>query len=56
MRPNRRSFLGTVLGGTVSAAVTGRAASAEDRRDLLRRIDQVTAAPVLRVEELDKPV
>ena len=34
----------------------GRTAAGEDRTDLLRRLAEVAAAPVLRVEGLDKPV
>ncbi len=56
MRLNRRRFLGTALGVGGSVAAAGRAVSGEDRRDLLRRIDAVATAPVLRVEGLDRPV
>ena len=56
MRPNRRTFLGAVLGGGVSVAAAGRAKAGEDRRDLLRRLDQAAAAPVLRVDGVDRPV
>ncbi len=58
MRPTRRSFLGTMLGlgAGVSVGATRRAIAGEDRRDLFRRLDEVAAAPILRVEEIDRPV
>jgi L-alanine-DL-glutamate epimerase-like enolase superfamily enzyme len=56
MRPTRRTFLGTALGAGTSVAASGRATSGDDRRDLLRRLDEIAAAPVLRVESIDKPV
>jgi len=56
MRPNRRTFLGTALGAGVSVLASRRAAAGEDQRSLLRRLDEVAAAPVLQVEGLEKPV
>ena len=56
MRPTRRTFLGTTFGAGASVLAAGRVASGEDHRDLLRRLDEVAAAPVLRVEGLEKPV
>jgi L-alanine-DL-glutamate epimerase-like enolase superfamily enzyme len=56
MRLNRRRFLGTALGAGVSVAAVGRASAWDDQRGLLQRLDQVAAAPVLRVEGIDKPV
>jgi len=56
MRPTRRSFLGFTFGAGLSVVTTRRATSGEDRRDLNRRLDEVAAAPVLRVEGIDKPV
>ena len=56
MRLNRRTFLGTALGAGVSFSAAGRATAGEDRRDLLQRLDEVAAAPVLRVEGIEKPV
>ncbi len=56
MRPTRRSFLGTALGAGISVAAASGANSAEDRRDLDRRLDEILAAPVLGVEGIEKPV
>ncbi len=56
MRLNRRRFLGTALGAGVSVAAVGRTSAWDDQRGLLQRLDQVAAAPVLRVEGIDKPV
>ena len=56
MRPTRRTFFGAAVGAGASMAAAGRSATGEDRDDLLRRLDEVAAAPVLRVEGLDRPV
>lgn len=56
MRPTRRSFLGTTFGACVSLMASGRAVAWDDRRNLLRRLDEVAEAPVLRVGGLEKPV
>jgi L-alanine-DL-glutamate epimerase-like enolase superfamily enzyme len=49
-------FLGTAFGAGVSFMANGRRASGEEQTDLLRRLDEVAAQPVLRVEGIDKPV
>jgi L-alanine-DL-glutamate epimerase-like enolase superfamily enzyme len=56
MRSNRRAFLGTALVTAGSFAASRQAAVGDDSRDLLRRLDDVAAAPVLRVEGIDKPI
>jgi L-alanine-DL-glutamate epimerase-like enolase superfamily enzyme len=56
MKPSRRSFLGISVGMGLSVGASGRAAGWEDRQGLLRRLDEVAAAPVLQVEGLDRPV
>jgi len=56
MRPTRRTFFGTALGAGALVLVARRATPGEDDRDLLRRLDEVAAAPVLRVDGLGKPV
>jgi L-alanine-DL-glutamate epimerase-like enolase superfamily enzyme len=56
MRLTRRSFLGTTFGAGVSFLAARRATAGDDQRSMLQQIDEVAAAPVLRVENLDKPV
>src|SRR5436309_2810002 len=54
MRPDRGTFLGTALGAGVSVAAAGSVAAGDDRRDPLRRLDELAAAPVLRVDGTDR--
>ena len=56
MRPTRRTFFGTAFGTGAAMVAGGRTVTGEDRADLLHRLDEVAAAPVLRVEGLEKPV
>ncbi len=56
MRLNRRTFLGTALGAGVSFSAAGRTTAGEDHRDLVQRLNAVAAAPVLRIEGIEKPV
>jgi L-alanine-DL-glutamate epimerase-like enolase superfamily enzyme len=56
MRLTRRSFLGTTFGAGVSVLAARRASAGDDQRSMLQRLDEVAAAPVLRVEGLEKPV
>ena len=55
MSLHRRSLLRTAL-GTAFLPGTARARAAEDRRELLERLDDVAAAPVLQVDGLATPV
>jgi L-alanine-DL-glutamate epimerase-like enolase superfamily enzyme len=55
MRLNRRTFFGTAAGAGCSVAALG-VARGDDRRDLLRRLDEAAAAPVLRAEMIETPV
>jgi len=55
MRQSRRSFLGTVVGAGVLVEASQGVEGGEDR-GLLKRLDEVAASPVLRVEGIDKPV
>jgi L-alanine-DL-glutamate epimerase-like enolase superfamily enzyme len=56
MRQTRRSFLGRVIGAGAAVVAAGRAASGDDQRITLQRLDEVAALPVLRVEGIDRPV
>lgn len=56
MSPNRRSFLRTTLGTMALAAASRRGAAGEDLREIYHKLDDVAGAPVLRVDELEKPV
>ena len=52
----RRSFLGSSLATGAPVSCAEGATAAEDRQSLEHRLDEVAAAPVLRVDGLDKPV
>jgi L-alanine-DL-glutamate epimerase-like enolase superfamily enzyme len=56
MSLNRRTFLGTTFGAGISFMASHRATALDDQRSILQRLDEVAAAPVLRVEGIDKPV
>ena len=56
MRPTRRSFLRTALGAGVLASTARRGIADEGIRETYRRLDEVAAAPVLRLDGLEKPV
>ena len=57
MTATRRSFLGAAAGAAAAATASRESFLArDDRGDLLRRIDEAAAAPVLRVDGLEKPV
>ena len=56
MRLTRRSFLATSLGAGASVAAAGGAYRAEGPGDLHRRLDEVAAVPVLRVDGIDRPI
>jgi L-alanine-DL-glutamate epimerase-like enolase superfamily enzyme len=58
MRPahTRRSFLaGTMSAGVLASPSLGRAA-VDDRRAIEQKLDEAAAAPVLRIDGIDKPV
>ena len=58
MKPTltRRSFLGSSLAAGALMRSAGNANAGEERRALEHKLDEVAAAPVLRVDGLDKPV
>src|SRR4051794_15539820 len=56
MRLPRRAFLRTALGATALPPLARRGLAGEDRRPTLERLRDVAAAPVLRVEGLERPV
>jgi len=57
MPATRRAFLMAGVGMACGASWTRRArADEDDRRSLERRLDEVLAAPVLRLDGLDRPV
>ncbi len=55
MTPTRRSFLRTTLSAAALAAVR-RGTASDGRREIYDRLDEVADAPVLEVDELDKPI
>ena len=57
MRPTltRRSFLGSSLAAGALVSSARVATAGDDRKALEQRLDEVAAAPVLRVDGLDKP-
>lgn len=58
MNATRRRFLGTAAGTSLLAAVTRRASAGEEpsRTISVEELERVAAVPVLRVDELAKPV
>jgi L-alanine-DL-glutamate epimerase-like enolase superfamily enzyme len=56
MTLTRREFIGAACGAGATVAAARRATPGEDRRDLLRRLGEVAAAPVLRADGVDRPV
>ncbi len=56
MQPTRRSFLGTGLTAGVLIPAARQATAGEDPRELSRRIDEAFEAPVLRLDDLQRPV
>ncbi len=56
MRPTRRSFFGSAIGAGLSVAAARPAVAEDDRRSMFERLDEVAAAPVLRVKGIEKPV
>ncbi len=56
MTPTRRSFLRTSLSAAALAATDRRGTAGEDHREIYHRLDAVADAPVLQVDELDRPV
>jgi L-alanine-DL-glutamate epimerase-like enolase superfamily enzyme len=56
MTATRRSFLRSTLGTVVLASTPRRSSGGEDRPVTLTQLDEVAAAPVLRVDGIEKPV
>ncbi len=56
MPPTRRAFLRTALGAAVLPSTARRGNADESRRSTPGRLAEVAAAPVLRVEGLERPV
>src|SRR5260370_5110452 len=56
MRTTRRSFWRSGLAAGAVAAIGRRAAAGEDLRATYARLDEVAAQPVLKVDQLEKPV
>src|SRR6516225_9908110 len=56
MRPTRRSFLRTTLSTIAVGSTARRGTAARASQEVAHRLDEVAEAPVLRVDELEKPV
>ena len=56
MGPTRRAFFRTAVGAGVLASAVRRGAADEGLRETYRRLDEAAAAPVLRLDGLDRPV
>ncbi len=56
MTHTRRCFLRSTLGAAALSSSAQRGTAREDRGEIYDRLDEVAEAPVLRVDELEKPV